>query len=66
MDSDPIVDEIHKVRAKIFKKFNGDMRKYFQYLKEKEKEHQTRLVTLNQLTSPRRCRRKALAVRSGA
>jgi len=66
MDSDPIVDEIHKVRAKIFRKFHGNMRAYFKYLKEREGEHRERLVTVGQLKSRRKSTGRAVSAASGA
>ena len=44
MWKDPIVEEIHKVRAQIAKECNYDIKQIIAHLKRKEKEHQERVV----------------------
>ena len=44
MWKDPIVEEIHKVRAQIAKECNYDIKQIITRLKQKEKEHQERVV----------------------
>ena len=44
MISDPIVDEIHRIREKLLEKSGGDLDKYMDRLKELEKQHPERLA----------------------
>ena len=44
MWKDPIVEEIHKVRAQIAKECNYDIKQIIARLKQKEEEHQERVV----------------------
>ncbi len=52
MIQDPIVEEIHAIRAAIAKEFGYDLRKYVEYLQQEQKKHGARLVKLQ----PRRSR----------
>jgi hypothetical protein len=45
MTFDPIVDEVHKIREKLFEECGGDLSVYMARLKEHEKEHRHRLVS---------------------
>lgn len=45
MASDPIVDEVHKIREKLLEECGGDLSVYIKRLKEREKEHRHRLVS---------------------
>ena len=44
MLSDPIVDEIHRIREKLLEEHGGDLGKYMERLKDLEKEHPERLA----------------------
>ena len=44
MKKDPIVAEIHKVRENIYNEHKGDIGKYLNNLKKKEKAHSSRLI----------------------
>lgn len=46
MAFDPIVDEVHKIREKLFEESGGDLAAYITRLKEREKEHRHRLVSI--------------------
>lgn len=45
MAFDPIVEEVHKIREKLFAECGGDLAAYMTRLKEREKEHRHRLVS---------------------
>jgi hypothetical protein len=45
MTSDPIVDEIHKVRERLLEECGGDIKVYLRRLKEREQEDRHRLVS---------------------
>lgn len=55
MINDPIVEEIHRIREKLSRKFQFDVRKIFEDVKQKERQHGDRLVNLR-LKSNRRTR----------
>ena len=44
--TDPIVDEVHKIRKEIAREAGNDLRKLVERLKESQKRHGDRLVTL--------------------
>lgn len=44
MWKDPIVEEIHAIRADIDASFGGDMHKYVEYIRARERNHAERLV----------------------
>ena len=46
MWEDPIVAEIHRVRRKIYERFNGDMAAYGRYLREQTEEERKRGRTI--------------------
>jgi len=46
MRKDPIVEEIHRIREKLSRKFQFDIRKIFEDVKQKERQHGERLVNL--------------------
>ncbi|HUW63355.1 MAG TPA: hypothetical protein VMW83_01455 [Spirochaetia bacterium] len=43
---DPIVEEVRKTRQIIFEKFDYDLRKYMDYLREEEQKHPERLANI--------------------
>jgi hypothetical protein len=43
---DPIVEEVRKTRQLIFAKFDYDLRKYMDYLREEEKKHPEKLAKI--------------------
>ena len=45
MFKDPIVEEVRKTWEKILEKFDYDIKKYINYIIEKQKEHTDRLIT---------------------
>ena len=55
MINDPIVEEIHRIREKLSRKFHFDVRKIFEDVKQKERQHGDRVVNLrlksNKITS---------------
>ena len=46
MWEDPIVAEIHRVRRKIYERFNGDMAAYGRYLREQTEAERKRGRTI--------------------
>ena len=44
--TDPIIDEVHKIREEIAREAGNDLRKLVERLKESQKRHGDRLVTL--------------------
>jgi hypothetical protein len=46
MWTDPIVDEIHKIRQANAERFNYDLDTLFEYLKRQEKKGKRKVVTL--------------------
>ena len=46
MVSDPIVDEVHRIREKLLEECGGDLDKYIERLREREKKHPERLAPL--------------------
>ena len=54
MWKDPIVAEVHRARAKLLKKFGGDMDKLFDYLKAQEAKHPERIITKKDLDRRRK------------
>ncbi len=46
---DPIVEEIHQIRAKLFAECNHDLDRYLARMKASEAEHPERLVTLEEV-----------------
>jgi hypothetical protein len=49
MMEDPIIDEIHEVRRRIFEECGGDLKRYFERLKAAEAMNKDRLVTLEEV-----------------
>ena len=47
MWEDPIVKETRAAREELFARFNHDLTALCEYLREKEREHSGRVVTLN-------------------
>jgi len=47
MWEDPIVKETREAREKLFARFNHDLAALCSYLREKEREHPERVVTLD-------------------
>jgi len=52
--SDPIIDEIHRIRERFGREHGFDVRRIARALQEREAEHPQRLVS----RSPKRVRRK--------
>ncbi|MEW6357924.1 MAG: hypothetical protein AB1696_16440 [Planctomycetota bacterium] len=48
MNRDPIVEEIHRVRQKIWDECGGDMKKFLERLKARESEDRDRIITLSE------------------
>jgi hypothetical protein len=46
MIDDPIVEETHRVRSEIAAEFGGDVHKFFEYLRERERTSASDVVTL--------------------
>lgn len=46
MNEEPVVEEIHRVRAEIAAEFDGDVHKLFEYLRERERVGNGTVVTL--------------------
>ena len=46
MINDPIVEEIHKIREKLSRQYQIDIQKIFESVRNKEREHQDRVVNL--------------------
>jgi hypothetical protein len=46
MWEDPIVNDTRAARAELFARFNQDLAALCEYLREKEREHGARVVTL--------------------
>lgn len=46
MIEDPIVEETHRVRSEIAAEFEGDVHKFFEYLRERERVASANVVTL--------------------
>ncbi len=46
MINDPMVEEIHRIREKLSREFHFDVRKIFEDVKKKERQHGDRLVNL--------------------
>ena len=49
--SDPILDEVHEARRKIFEEAGNDLHVLFQHLREAEKKHLERVVELPRCAS---------------
>lgn len=60
LTSDPIIDEVRRVRAQICQEFNNDINAMAEYFRKKEQEHPERLVSL----PPKRTRQRAAAQES--
>lgn len=46
MKTDPILKEIHQIRENLSRKFDFDIRKIFEDVRRREKEHKERVVNL--------------------
>jgi hypothetical protein len=46
MIDDPVVEETHRVRSEIAAEFGGDVHKFFEYLRERERKSAGDVVTL--------------------
>ena len=46
MKTDPILKEIHQIRETLSRKFDFDIRKIFEDVRRREKEHKERVVNL--------------------
>ena len=46
MMEDPVVEETHRVRSEIAAEFGGDIHKFFEYLRERERVSTGTVVTL--------------------
>lgn len=46
---DPIVEEVHQIRAKIFAECNNDLDQLMAYYKASEAEHKDRSITLEEV-----------------
>jgi hypothetical protein len=53
MPRDPIVEEVHQAREKLFLECNGDLAELMDYLKKLELKDQQRVVTLEQVRESR-------------
>ena len=53
MLNDPIVEEIHRIRAKMLAECGGDMKKYLDRLREAQIQDKDRLVRKDQMPSPK-------------
>ena len=53
MKADPIIKEIHQARERLSKKFDFNIRKIFDDVKQREKKHKERVINLkiNQKTN---------------
>ena len=51
MKNDPIVEEIHRIRGKLSRKFQFDIRKIFEDVKQKERQHGKRVVNFRLKTN---------------
>ncbi len=49
--TDPLVDEVRAIRESILARFDYDLRKYFDYLRELEKQHAARIATQTSRTA---------------
>jgi hypothetical protein len=54
MKRDPIVEEIHEIRARLLDECGGDLDKLMDRYKSLEREHRDRLVTLEEVRARRR------------
>lgn len=59
---DPIVEEVHRARAALWRKCGGTLEGLFRYLQEREAAHPERLVS--KAVSPRRGRKPRKRARS--
>ena len=59
--SDPIVDEVRKARGKLFDECEGSLAKYFERLREGEKDNRERLVDVDEVKK-RKTRRQKKAI----
>jgi hypothetical protein len=57
---DPIVEEVRSAREKIWKECNYDLNKLFEFLKEKEKLHNQRVITKKEIKNKRKHNEKSL------
>ncbi len=48
MFNDPIVEEIHQIREKIMEECDWDIDKFFEMIRESEKKHPERLISLDE------------------
>ncbi len=55
---DPIVEEVHQIRAKIFAECNNDLEQLMDRYKALELEHKDRLVTLEDVRARAEKRKK--------
>jgi len=46
MKTDPIIKEIHETRENLSRKFDFNIRKIFEDVRQREKEHKERVVNL--------------------
>ncbi|MGD2085095.1 MAG: hypothetical protein PVH61_02830 [Candidatus Aminicenantes bacterium] len=46
MIQDPIVEEVHRIREKLSRKFQFDIQKIFEDVKQRERQHRDRIVNL--------------------
>ena len=53
MITDPIVEEVRKVRKNILQSFDNDIDKYIAYLMKQQEKHKDRLVTKEMLDKER-------------
>jgi len=48
MIHDPIVEEVHQIREKLSQKFQFDIQKIFEDVKQRERQHPEKLVNLRE------------------
>lgn len=51
MTNDPIVEEIHQIRAQLLEQYGGDFAAYFASLMQKQQQHPERYASFAQTTS---------------
>jgi hypothetical protein len=64
MINDPIVEEVQRVRSEMFEKCGNDLHRYFEFIRESEKQHGHRLI--RSVEELRARRKSAAATESGA
>lgn len=58
MNPDPIVEEIHKTRRKIWEECGGDLDKLIQYYRTAQEKYRDRIITKDELDRHRKLQRE--------